>query len=232
MKTLNTLAKTETFWNNISRLESTYYNTGGLLTVTGNRKLGRDTLVLNMGSAKNCPSKALGMCLVTGCCYATKAERLYPGALPYRERQAAFWKSHSAQEINNRFDELLISKKRQGHQLVDSIRFLRINESGDFWGQACVDKAEAVADHLADKYGIITYGYTARADLDYTGLSWLIIRGSGIDERPLGMAGVTKVVEKGEKPGKNWVICPGNCKACNVCKSHLDQNVAFVRHQN
>ena len=53
------------------------YRYNDLLLSNGNSKIGNDTMILNMGSAMNCPSKKLGLCKLGSKCYALKAEKLY-----------------------------------------------------------------------------------------------------------------------------------------------------------
>jgi len=72
----------------------------------GNKKLGKDTLIFNMTSATNCPSKRLGLCQLKGrCeskCYALRAEKRFPAVLEYREEQAGDWTFLPAWHIMNR----------------------------------------------------------------------------------------------------------------------------------
>ena len=65
----------------------------------GNHKIGKDTLIFNMGPAKTCPSKALGLCQLqdTNKCYAHRAEVQYSKTvLYYRIRQMNLWLAWSA----------------------------------------------------------------------------------------------------------------------------------------
>lgn len=130
----------------------------------GNLKLGTDTLILNMGSGTSCPSKRLGLCEITNAgkkCYALKAERLYPGCLPFREAQKQQWENKSAKQIA---DQLLAVAHRARNK---NIRFFRFSEAGDFEGRKDVVKMDKVAGILK-KEGITTYGYAARKDLNLT----------------------------------------------------------------
>lgn len=47
----------------------------------GNRKLPSHTLIVNITSAKNCPSEKLGFCVCSKVCYAKKCERIYKAYL-------------------------------------------------------------------------------------------------------------------------------------------------------
>ncbi len=87
----------------------------------GNKKIGNDTLIFNMNSATDCPSKRLGLCDIEGGkCYAMKAEKQYPAVLPYRRKQQRYWEEYAADEIANEL-AALIKRKRSP---IKYIRFL------------------------------------------------------------------------------------------------------------
>jgi len=164
-----------------------------------------------MGSARKCPSKAMGLCQAK-CkgkivCYALKAEWLYPAVLPYRERQEKYWKSHSAAEFIRSFLDINACKK-------NPYKAIRLNESGDFWDQDCVNKAEEIAKGLK-AHGIITYVYTARQDLDYSQVKNLVINGSGFLKE--GIKNVFLYIENKVDRPKGYGICAGDCRICKRC---------------
>ena len=182
-----------------------------------------------MGSALRCPSKKLGLCKVAEKCYAKKAEVLYPNVLPYRRRQQLYWLQNDAGKIIEDFDKLL---KR--FRNISEIKYLRFNESGDFFSQNCVEKMSEISKFLQEEYSIITYGYTARTDLDFEDTHFLV-KGSGGSE---GNNGRTVVINKKEadkfynqKRLKNkWIICPTDCRSCDICKKQNGINVIFKLH--
>ena len=90
----------------------------------GNKKIGKDTLIFNMGSATNCPSKKLGLCKHCDKCYALKAEKMYPQVLPFRQKQEKYWLNTSIDLIIDDFVLALTKHK--------NIKYVRFNESGDF----------------------------------------------------------------------------------------------------
>ncbi len=47
----------------------------------GNSKLPKETLIVNITSAQNCPSDKLGLCNCSKVCYAKKCERIYKNYL-------------------------------------------------------------------------------------------------------------------------------------------------------
>ena len=120
---------------------------------TGNLKIGKDTLIINMGSATHCPSGLSGQCNLFGKrdCYAFKAEIQYKDTLPYREKQAVYWKSNDAftfvEEINK-----IVSKK-----LKTAIKYVRWNESGDIASGECIQKLIDIAEMTPE---LIHYTYT------------------------------------------------------------------------
>lgn len=198
----------------------------------GNTKLGMDTLIFNMGSATDCPSKALGLCKLCRVCYALKAERLYPGCLPYRTRQQGYWLKSDLTRVLHDFVILLSKGKR-----AQNIKYLRLNESGDFHTQACVEKAELLARHLKALFGIKTYTYSARSDLDFSNCRALMVKGSGHDKgnngrtiaRPKAMLAapnhVTTTID-----GHKYFVCPADCRKCTMCKEHNNLNIVFAIH--
>ena len=102
----------------------------------GNKKIGFDTIIFNLGTAKHCPSKALGLCpyendvnaLRKGktVCYACKMEWA-KNVLNYRKNQLKHWIASTTQQL---IDELKLIIDLYGDQY--GIKFFRMNESGDF----------------------------------------------------------------------------------------------------
>lgn len=189
----------------------------------GNSKIGNNTIIFNMSSAKNCPSRKLGFCKVPDSCYADKSEFMYPNVLPARDRQEHYWLETSVQRIALDF-KFMISKHRKAFKRIKSLRF---NEAGDFHSQDCVNKLDVLSRYLKKHYGITTYGYTARKDLDFSDVSFLV-KSSGYNNGNNGRCIVTDK-HKGRAP-KGFVTCPGSCRSCDICKSDKGINVVFVKH--
>ena len=85
--------------NNRKIQEKHLPNFSGIVFGQGNAKIPESTLIANLTSAENCPSRKLGLCRVEECCYARKCERIYPN---YKKRNLAIedWMgSASADEI-------------------------------------------------------------------------------------------------------------------------------------
>lgn len=93
----------------------------------GNAKIGNDTIIINMSSAKGCMSLSLGLCTLgaRGQCYALNPEQRYPEKVgAYRERQAEQWHCMTPLAIA---DVLKKIKKA-----LPSIKYVRMNEAGEF----------------------------------------------------------------------------------------------------
>jgi hypothetical protein len=195
----------------------------GFEATLGNSKLPITTAIFNMTTASECPSDKLGLCAACiegkNWCYARKAENTYPTVKPYRTRQAAYWDACSVLDFVH--DILAATKK-----LRRPINALRFNESGDFRTQDDVTKADAIAAHLSD-YGITTYMYTSRSDLDFSNVRYLKIQGSGFHKQ--GLAGTFKIVQTEAEVPENYGTCPGDCTACKRCQV-FGLNTAVILH--
>ena len=226
-----------------------YYSHNGCELSLGNLKIGEDTLILNMGPAYGCPSDTLGKCACSAVCYAKKAEKQYPGARAYRRRQKFYWLQTSADDILNDIKHILENKRfRETYSnrlrpLKQKIQYLRLNESGDFWSQKCVNKLDHIARGLRREYNIITYTYTARDDLHFENCHFAV-KGSGhfhgnngacivrtqavIDENKSGQGNA--YIEKFHGHTRYFAICPGDCSKCILCKEFNNLNIVFPLH--
>jgi Rps23 Pro-64 3,4-dihydroxylase Tpa1-like proline 4-hydroxylase len=174
----------------------------------GNLKIGKDTFILNITSATDCPTKKIGMCKIPHKCYALQPELRWThkdrNVLDYRRQQTKIFDSLSAKEISKQ-----IIRKAQGKR-TSKIRYLRIHESGDFRTQEDVNKISQIANLLA-KVGISVYGYTARSDLDYSKVS-----------KNLTLNGSYFKIHNTFIPVHNYtkgaIKCKKNCRICNMCK--------------
>lgn len=196
--------------------ESKYYG----MFKTGNTKLSKSILVFNMTSSKDCPSRKMGLCKACSICYARKSEMQYPNVLTFREKQNKYW---------NETHWFKIWKDADAIRRKTNFKFFRFNEAGDFQNQMDVWKLDILAMGWK-KLGIITYGYTARSDLDFSNVSF-IVRGSGW----MGPNGQTNVIHKrmiqGRKQINGFKICPmkGCGTACTLCMKESG-NILFPKH--
>ena len=180
----------------------------------GNKKIGRNTLIFNLGSAKRCPSKKLGLCQLCDPkkCYALKAEKMYPPVLPYRNRQERDWKKQSAADIASDLSR----------HSTRNTQYIRFNESGDFWDQDCIEKLKTIA-RLLPEYCF--YGYTARKDLSFKRLPKnLCINGSNWKR-----GNMNSFMAVAEYSGNN-PICAGDCRICGLCKKARNLTIECKMH--
>jgi len=188
----------------------------------GNHKLGDDTAIFNMCAAEDCPSKKLGLCEVVNkgiTCYADKAERTYRHVKAYRRCQQSYWRDRSSTEIVSEIAKRIKSRRK-------TTRYFRFNEAGDFNDQSDITKLSEVAEGLRT-IGITTYGYTARSDLNFKDAKFNV-KGSGHDIE--NTTGTTVVIGKSEPAPEGYLVCPGSCKTCNLCKIDVHHNIAFRKH--
>jgi len=194
-----------------------------LVVSNGNSKIGDTTLIINMGTATECPSAALGMCNAVkqgAKCYALKAEQLYKHRAPYsRQRQFSYWRNTTATNITK--DLIKKISSRNGRP----IKYIRFNEAGDFWDQRDVKKLSTIAKKLKN-FNIVVYGYTARRDLDFSDVHFLV-KGSGHKK---GNNGETTIINKNDDIPEGYRECPGSCKTCNLCMVDKKFNIAFRKH--
>ena len=191
----------------------------------GNKKLGKDTFIMNITSATNCPSAKLGLCEVikekdgsinTWNCYAFRPEKFYPNCLPFREAQTRIFENTSGKDLANQIILKANSKR------TNLINYLRFSESGDFRKQEDITRMGVISE-LIKEANISTYGYTARHDLSYDNKpKSLVINGQGfmVDNK-------INVVDSIQGL-KN--VCPGNCRSCDLCKVPGKREINILRH--
>jgi hypothetical protein len=202
------------------------------LLTFGNSKLPKTTAIFNMGPATKCPSKALGLCELCKKCYALKAEKMYPTVLPYRIRQSNYWYLVTAEQFAAEF--IAIYKRKRIKPI-----YLRFNESGDFWTQACYNKAFEAAAIIQKETGVISYCYTHRTDLNYynsftyglkviqsgnakntnISLKFIAVKPAKFDQlkQEEKNASYYRSNDRGFLPQDRRYFCPADCKKCNLC---------------
>ena len=208
----------------------------------GNAKIGKDTLIFNMGSATECASKLNGLCDID--CYAMKSERLYPEVLPYRKRQESYWLESDAIEIGEDIAEV-IHRKNNNPRVRNKIKYVRVNEAGDLHSIDCLHKLIAVAEMNPS---VVFYTYTHRSDLitDDTHKLLpknLVINTSNFKRKNLNEFFADCEVKLPRKKGKNnyllvrkelrskhGLACIGDCSKCTLCKVSHGKRIAVPLH--
>ena len=187
-----------------------------MLVSHGNRKLAKDTLIFNITSATNCPSKRLGLCQIPNKCYALRPEKRWKATLPYRERQTREWDSKTSKELATE-----LKHEIQRH-FKTIIKYIRFSEAGDFRNQDDIEKLKRIATYIPT---VIFYGYTARKDLDFHDLpDNLIINGSGFM-----LHNSFSVISKKDKDHYP-IVCHGNCGSCVLCKTKSYEEIKVPIH--
>ena len=186
------------------------------LIAFGNKKLPATTAIFNIGSATTCPSKALSLCALVDKCYAMKAERQYPAAKPYRDRQLSYWNKVSATQFVNEFTKAIKNKRTK-------VNALRVNESGDFYSQEDVYKLEEISPLLFVYHGVRTYVYTARRDLDFSECLTLNVMGSFITAEQthsafMGVRNAKAMAKSMRGFYHKTAVCPADCTKCSLCQ--------------
>lgn len=195
----------------------------------GNKKLGKDTLIFNMSSATECSAK--DVCKHRKRCYALKAERLYPRVKTFRDLQAVRWLLTPAKEIAAGIIEII--EKVKTMKTRPDIKFIRINESGDFISSECIQKLREITDILWEyDPNIQFYGYTARKDLSEH-LHKLYLPNCCINTSNFDCTygNSIKVVKDFEiEPLLPAFKCYRNCRSCDLCKYDRGIKIQFKLH--
>ena len=199
-----------------------------LKIANGNSKIGKDTLIMNITSATDCASAKLGLCKVADKCYALKPERMYPNCIPSRNEQTKAFDSLSAHEIALELIKKVKTREKRNASLwlrnkpmLPEIKYLRFSEAGDFRTQADIEKISTIADLLRE-YNVRVYGYTARKDLTFTGISDnMTVNGSGF---------MIHNNFKAVKKAKTKLVCIGSCIRCKLCTVRHGETVEIVIH--
>lgn len=199
----------------------------GLAFAYGNAKIPRSTLIINITSAEHCPSKARGLCHITFCCYAGKCERIYP----FYKRKNLFMERWLYQTPTHKIIQLIAAYIKYA---PEPIKCIRINEAGDFINQNQIVQWNKIAGYFFKTYGISTYTYTARTDLDFTVAPYIIVNGSlpGVKGALREFICMPRNVFDNWKPGPHEYKCPGDCKICHLCSSRVQsiQRVGVRQH--
>ena len=193
-----------------------------MLLSKGSHKLPKDTAIFNLPHMTTCPG-ATEECKKY--CYAAKAERIYKGTVPFRQKNFELSKTEE-------FPELVIKTLSR----MRVLKRVRIHESGDFYNQEYLNKWVKIAKALP---GIIFTAYTKSLHLDFTEMKKLpnVVLFASIDpttpkymlEANTIEAKATVVAKDGEAP-KGYFLCPGSCKSCNHCYTPGASSVAFRKH--
>lgn len=220
----------------------------------GNAKIGKDTIIINLNSATNCPSARLGLCPLgpkrfngDGSCYALKAEKFYPQSIAFRALQSIQWDLLEPETIADEiFKKILLCSKLQNKQ--KHIKYIRLNESGDFISKnqvLKVDKVLRIINELTDLHNlkpIKLYTYTHRKDIfgDDMGKVLLgqlspnfVINGSNfMAHNEFKVLPISRAVRDLRINNKkvNKYTCLDDCSKCSLCKSITNISIIQAIH--
>lgn len=190
----------------------------------GNKKLPQNVLIANISSATNCPSRLLGLCKVSDICYALHDEKRWPNC-KNKNLTIENWMQNASEQDVTKLLEVYID------EAPIKVKYLRLNEAGDFLSQDNVDMWDRIADHIFSTRGITTTAYTARADLDFSGVKHIVINASLPNTK-----GATrefrctpKSIFDNLKVGKGEYKCPGKCDKCQVCYDNKFKGIIYCR---
>jgi hypothetical protein len=189
----------------------------------GNKKLPPSTWIFNCGSATECPSMTMGLCQVAKSeCYAWKAERQYPMTQQYRDRQTEMIKNVCPIEF-------AVGMIEHNERCSNKMELFRFNESGDFLDQEMVSWMETVCIVLSYK-DITSYGYTARTDLDLTGL--IAVAGVNVsnDLNDWQSKGANRFKVNRDIENSKNIICGMDCTVCSRCSESKGLKIDVPSH--
>lgn len=192
----------------------------------GNTKLPPSTMIINLTSAFNCPSKHCS--LRQSVCYAYKNERQYGNPELRNLRNEFTFEKLTVKEILQLLDVYIMNAPVRINQI-------RLSENGDFKSQEIVDFCETMARHLEAKYGIKTTCYTHQP-FDFTKCKSMIVNSSmrgekisGADRNYLAVSeDVFNKIQDGLKYDSNrkemTFKCHCDCYKCNFCYNTKEEN--------
>ena len=193
----------------------------------GNKKLPRNTMIFNLTTAMNCPSK---LCKFFGLCYAKAGDNKNINPALSGLRNQFMLKYITIKEFLKLIEMYIEYAPMR-------IKRIRLSESGDFSTQQQVDVAKKLAAHLKKKYNIDTVVYTAQP-FDFSG-NELIVNASNekvigadryfyardlktLNEMGIDMTEDLKI--KYMEDGQPYYMCPCECRKCNFCYRTRQEN--------
>lgn len=193
----------------------------------GNKKLPASTMIFNLTTAKNCPSK---LCKVAEFCYAKKGENRFIEVFLRNLRNKIMLDNISLKDFLKLL-ELYIEYAPM------KIKNIRLSEEGDFMNFEQVKIANDIAGHIKAKYGITTTIYTAKP-YDFGNFQNLIVNASlpqiknptryffARKEKTLEKLGVNlkgEGIQYNDKVG-HYFVCPCECRLCGFCYRTKEEN--------
>ncbi len=194
--------------NNIVNFQSKW-NLGNMQVFSyGNRKLPEETLIVNITSAIHCPSDNLGLCHCSKVCYAKKCERIYKAYLNKNLLVESYMYLWNEAELR----AMLLCYI---YNAPVKIKYVRLNEAGDFPNQDSIKRWTNIATWLWRNLGIKTYCYTCREDLDFSNAGFIV--NASTANIPAYRHFLCVDHNTFDNLPKEAVTCKGDCKLCKLC---------------
>lgn len=186
----------------------------------GNSKLPAETLIINLTSAQNCPSEKLGFCKCANVCYAKKCERIYKA---YLNKNLTLEKLIQSWTIAD-WKDILRVYIQNAHK---SIKYVRLNEAGDFPSQEMVNIFNELSNWLYGTFNIKTYCYTAREDLDFSNVYFAVnASNENIKANRYFLCTDKQIFDN---LPHNTVKCKGDCKKCRICYDSNYKGIIYCK---
>lgn len=192
----------------------------------GNSKLPPSTMIINLTSAFNCPSKHCP--LRKKVCYAKRSENQYGNPELRNLRNEFTLEQLTVKEILRLLDTYIMNSSVR-------IKQIRLSENGDFKSQEVVDFCETMARHLEAKYGIRTTCYTHQR-FDFSNCKSMIVNSSLPGEQIVGADRIYIAISKeafakikegytyDNKRKRMTFKCHCDCYKCNFCYNTKEEN--------
>lgn len=178
-------------------------------------------MIVNITSAHNCPSDNLGLCPHSKVCYAKKCERIYKSYLA---------KNLLVEELMNKWskEDIIEILESYINNCPHEIKYIRLNEAGDFPNQQSVDLWDEIAEYFDNYYNIKTYCYTCRSDLNFCHIIHYNVNASitSIHAQRYFLC-VDKETYAQLDP--KVVKCKGDCRICSLCYKSSYKGVIYVK---
>jgi hypothetical protein len=225
----------------------------------GNTKVSKNTGIVNMNSATDCPNAAstevdqskAGACQVPwAICYAHNTENIYDATLAKRRLSSYLWDAFSA---NLWADAILqVSDRKQSE-----FNYIRISEAGDFRHNGDIKKWNTISKKVYPEVQVYTYSASHKLDWnEYATHEYFVVNQSN-DLADYGDRQFTATYtdsEGNEKPIKEpsdvpeeAILCPfeaakhngidtedrphcGECTHCIKPESEQPRDVAIIQH--
>ena len=187
----------------------------------GNKKLPAETLIVNITSATNCPSERFGFCRCSKVCYAKKCERIYKAYKQKNELIESFMYLWDDKDIKAFLLRYILYAPIK-------IKYVRLNEAGDFPDQQSVNRWSNIANWLCKVFNIKTYCYTCREDLDFTDVNF-VVNSSSLNIKNADRWFICADKKQFDQLPPKTVKCPGNCRNCKLCYDSKYHGIIYCR---